>query len=124
MGTESRKEKVAKYNAWYRATHREEIALYRKKVSQVQHAKNREAYSRVRMEFLEMYGGKCTCCGETLCEFLTIEHKLGQSGTERRDTSAKAYRKATQNYSPDIYEILCMNCNHAKGKYGYCPHNK
>lgn len=80
-------------------------------------------YLNKRSAFLEMYGGKCVCCGESIAEFLTIEHKLGQKG-KKRESAYKAYSNATEDYNPDIYEILCYNCNCAKGKLGYCPHTK
>jgi hypothetical protein len=25
---------------------------------------------------------------------------------------------------PPIFQVLCMNCNFAKGKLGFCPHIK
>jgi hypothetical protein len=78
-------------------------------------------YNKRRINFLEMYGNKCACCGETQKEFLTIEHINGQKG-KKRESSAMAYAKAIKEYRPDLYTILCMNCNHSKGKYGYCPH--
>ena len=78
-------------------------------------------YKTLRNDFICLYGGKCSCCGETALEFLTIEHVLGQAG-RKRETSRKAYSNALKEYRPDIYAILCMNCNHSRGKYGYCPH--
>lgn len=84
---------------------------------------SRKLYADYRNDFLDMYGRACACCGETHIEFLTIEHLQGQRGTKRR-VGNKAYRDATKEYRPDLYETLCMNCNHAKGRYGYCPHQK
>lgn len=78
---------------------------------------------KYRREFLDMYGNRCVCCGEDTYEFLTLEHKLGQKG-QKKEKPSTAYRKATLEYRPDLYEILCMNCNHAKGMRGYCPHEK
>lgn len=76
----------------------------------------------IRKLFIKMYGEKCVCCGESNYEFLTIEHKHGQVG-KKKEGSYRAYRNAIKEYLPDVYEILCMNCNFSKGKYGYCPHN-
>lgn len=86
----------------------------------------REYGKQLRIRFLEMYGNKCVCCGEFHLEFLTIEHKLGQKGIvrHRKQTGRTAYSKAIQEYRPDLYEVLCWNCNCAKGRYGYCPHQK
>lgn len=82
----------------------------------------RKYYKEVKEKFIQMYGGKCVCCGETTFYFLTIEHKLGQIRATK-ETGARAYRKAIQEYRPDLYEILCWNCNCAEGQLGYCPHN-
>lgn len=81
------------------------------------------AYKEIRNKFIEMYGKQCACCGEAIKEFLTIEHKLGQVG-KKKETSRKSYSNALKEYRPDLYEILCYNCNCAKGKLGYCPHKK
>lgn len=86
----------------------------------------RKHNKKLRETFLDMYGRSCACCGETAVEFLTIEHKLGQKGIVRhkKETGKFAYSKATKEYRPDLYEVLCMNCNFSKGRYGYCPHQK
>jgi hypothetical protein len=65
--------------------------------------------------------------------FLTLDHVNGgragyrnENGrSERRSgsTGTQIYRKCKrENYDPSEYQILCMNCNHAKGIYGECPH--
>jgi len=69
-----------------------------------------------------MYGEKCSCCGESNEKLLTIEHKLGQAGIKEKHRGDKAYRDAINNYCPDLYEILCYNCNFGKSHYGVCPH--
>lgn len=52
-----------------------------------------------------------------------MEHKMGRRGEDKRKSkNAQEYRKAVSSFRPDLYETLCMNCNHAKGKLGYCPH--
>lgn len=86
----------------------------------------RKYNKKLREQFLDMYGRVCVCCGETHVEFLTIEHKLGQRGIKRskKETGKFAYLTAIQEYRPDLYEVLCMNCNFSKGRYGYCPHHK
>lgn len=108
-------EKYKQYRKEYFATHPKNPESSRRDVS--------KHHLTARRKFLEMYGNKCNCCGESNYEFLTIEHRLGQRGQPRKDTSREAYKKAIENYNPEVYEILCMNCNHAKGRYGYCPHN-
>lgn len=87
---------------------------------------NKEIRDNLRRQFLEMYGGKCACCKETIEEFLTIQHIEGQIGIPRtkKQVGSNAYRYAVREYRPDLYEILCWNCNCSKGRYGYCPHEK
>lgn len=84
----------------------------------------RTYYLKYKMKFLDMYGHGCSCCGESHMEFLTIEHKNGQKGIKNRKGGAWAYLIALREYRPDLYEVLCMNCNFSKGKYGYCPHKQ
>lgn len=33
------------------------------------------------------------------------------------------YRWIKKNGFPDSVQVLCWNCNCAKGIYGYCPHS-
>lgn len=115
-----------KYHQKYRVDHAEELKIKAKKSYQENKEKKKEyqrkIYKSIKEKFLLMYGGKCVCCGERHTDFLTIEHKLGQIRATK-ETGTRAYRKAIQEYRPDLYEILCWNCNCAKGQLGYCPHN-
>lgn len=88
--------------------------------------KKREKGKTYRTQFLEMYGNKCNCCGEMVIEFLTLDHINGQKGIKRskKEGGMYAYKTAIVNYRPDLYQILCWNCNCAKGHYGICPHQK
>lgn len=72
-------------------------------------------------------GGKCQCCGEDIPEFLTIDHVNGGGTKNRKEdgSGAKFYRKIIKEGFPDIYQILCWNCNcgrHING--GICPHKE
>ena len=70
------------------------------------------------------YGGKCACCGESDFRFLTIDH-VGNNGSEERKQGIRAsrlYYKIIREQFPATYQILCYNCNCAKGVYGICPH--
>lgn len=97
--------------------------------------RNLEAYKatekairvRVRLKVIEGYGGRCTCCGETQVEFLCIDHVNGGGNEQRRKglTATRFYRFLIKNNFPkDAYQLLCHNCNLAKGFYGECPHNR
>jgi hypothetical protein len=82
----------------------------------------------IRAEVQFAYGSACVCCGETTVEFLTIDHIHDDGAEERREKklfSEKFYRYLKrEGYPKDRYQLLCMNCNFAKGKFGTCPHQR
>jgi len=89
----------------------------------------------IRDEFLQEYGGKCKCCGETEPAFLCLDHINGTGAAHRKqfcpDRGSRG-GNATQlledlkrrGWPKDEYQILCYNCNNAKAKLGKCPHER
>lgn len=80
---------------------------------------------RVRLEVISAYGGTCVCCGEDQSCFLALDHIHGSTGTERakeRKSGISWYLKLRREGYPDHIQVLCHNCNLAKGFYGFCPH--
>ena len=83
---------------------------------------------QLKEEVIQEYGGKCACCGEDTYEFLTIDHIHGGGAEHKRQMKAAGigqnlYRWLKKNgYPKEDFQLLCMNCNFAKGKYGTCPH--
>jgi hypothetical protein len=82
-----------------------------------------------KQKVIEAYGGKCACCGESIIEFLTIDHINNNGAEDRKNngnkTGGKLYRWLIKNNFPQgEYQVLCFNCNCSKGFFGYCPHNK
>lgn len=67
------------------------------------------------------YGNKCSCCGETQKEFLTIDHINGGGSSDRKKSGNSYYLIVQRNFPKDL-QILCYNCNCSKGHKGYCPH--
>jgi hypothetical protein len=73
---------------------------------------------------------KCACCGEDIIEFLTIDHINGfresldykEYNKHKHGTSLYSWLK--RNKYPEGYQVLCFNCNSAKGHHGICPHTK
>lgn len=88
---------------------------------------NRARNIKYRLTVLEHYGGKCICCSESIYEFLAMDHIDGK-GDEHRNKIKKRggnmYPWIIKNNFPNTLQILCHNCNMAKGFYGYCPHKK
>ena len=75
-----------------------------------------------RIATLEAYGKRCQCCGETQLEFLTIDHILGWRATLAPRSGNRLYRWLRNNSYPEGFQVLCWNCNCAKGIMGGCPH--
>lgn len=70
----------------------------------------------------------CACCGECRYEFLALDH-IGGGGNQHRlaltgtkKGGAKLYYWLRDNGYPKGFQVLCHNCNMAKGVYGQCPH--
>ena len=84
----------------------------------------KERNQRTRAKFLEMYGGKCACCGETEQRFLTLDH-VNDNGSGHRAKRGRrgTLRDAITKFAPDEYQVLCFNCNSGRAvNGGTCPH--
>ena len=100
----------------------------------------REHSRKVKLEVIAAYGYKCVCCGESEPKFLSIDHIFNDGAEHRRQLveqgvlkkapyghimygSDKMYRwLKRQGYPKDRFQLLCYNCNCAKGFWGKCPH--
>jgi hypothetical protein len=69
---------------------------------------------------------KCACCGETIIEFLSVDHIKGKGmryGKDKRlQTNYELFRWIIRHHFPKCFRVLCRNCNSSLGQYGYCPH--
>ncbi len=82
---------------------------------------------RIRLQALRAYGGEspaCRCCGETIMEFLCLDHINGGGNKHRKESGVLSMYEwcKRNNYPSGMFQILCHNCNMAKGFYGGCPH--
>ena len=91
--------------------------------------KHREYWIRYKIEVFNAYGGPiCHCCGESHLECLSIDHINNDGATHRKELTGDArngsnlYTWLRTNGFPPGYQVLCMNCNFAKGHFGVCPH--
>lgn len=74
-----------------------------------------------RLRFIEAYGGKCECCGETNPFFLTADH-INRDGKGDRKKGRGIYQDCLKRKRVDI-RVLCFNCNCAREiNDGVCPH--
>jgi len=111
---QKRREYEAAYMRGWRARNSAKVAQYGK-----------DYRKRVRSQIIEMYGGKCACCGKTEPLFLTIDHINGGGKVHRqqfRGIQSFYFSLKREGFSND-YRLLCWNCN--SGRYfngGSCPH--
>ena len=125
--------KICHYVKKWRDNNKDKVKLRIKLYSQSPQGKkviyeaNKRARKRLKEQVIENYGGKCACCGETIMEFLTIDHINGggrqhKKGIGRLSGHGFYYWLRMNNY-PEGFQVLCSNCN--LGKYinhGTCPH--
>jgi hypothetical protein len=79
---------------------------------------------RARARVFEHYGSVCACCGESEPKFLQIDHVNGDGAEHRRKVGKMVASWIVRNNFPPDFQILCANCNWAKGVNGQCPHKK
>ena len=119
------KGKRKEYAGRYNRTRRKELPSYQSHLKKMR-VKNREITKQLRSEMIAAYGSKCSCCGEKAWEFLTLDHINGDGAKHRRETNRRGNRLYAllkkQGWPKKAYRLLCMNCNFAIGRCGYCPH--
>ena len=94
--------------------------------------KSRNHYHSLRRAALDHYGWKCACCGESIEQFLSIDHINNDGAQHRKQMNPNSggngkgtsiYGWLKKNNYPEGFQTLCMNCNHGKARNGgICPH--
>lgn len=97
------------------------------------HAKLRRYHAeynrRLKQDTVKAYGGACACCGESTFEFLAVDHINGGGRQHRKSigvtggSSMYAWLRR-HGFPKSQFQLLCHNCNCAKGFYGSCPHTR
>lgn len=85
----------------------------------------RQRRRRRRIETIGHYGGQCKCCGESNWAFLEFDHINNDGNLHHKETGHRPDKLVAwliANNYPDTIQLLCSNCNKAKGLYGTCPH--
>ena len=121
------KAKRIAYNKEWHSKHKDYAKNWRKKHPEYHTKMVKYYYRKTKLEALKHYSPelKCECCGEHILEFLEIDHVDGGGNAHRRMIKNKnIYVWLKQNHYPPNFQILCSNCNMAKSRYGYCPHQK
>ena len=127
--TEEQKQRAhAKQKEWRQKNHARMMARrkeWRQLNLEIFHEREKQKNRARKEKVVAAYGGKCSCCGETHVEFLTIDHIHG-GGRKHRSELSKAgttmYQWLINHKFPDGFRLLCSNCNLAFGLYGKCPH--
>lgn len=73
------------------------------------------------------YGGKCYCCGETVYEFLAMDHENGGGNRHRKqigEGGGTLILWLIRHKFPPGFRVACHNCNNATKGGRVCPHKK
>lgn len=81
---------------------------------------DRDRHARGVAEAQALLGGRCVCCGENWTDFLHFDHVYGGGRTDRRANPGKRVHVYVLRGEAG-YQLLCANCNMAKGKGRDCP---
>jgi hypothetical protein len=108
-----------------RKVNREAMARFRARDPERARKYQRGFHEKRRRETIDHYGGKCACCGEDHFEFLTFDHINGGGVKHRLEIGKRGASIVgwliAQDY-PEGFQVLCYNCNSARGYWGRCPH--
>ena len=111
----------------FRALWRKQQGESRAKYPERYKAKQRRSRQKLRAEMVAAYGGKCSCCGETNIEFLTLEH-INNDGAEHRASLGTGggnkvwFDLKKRGWPKEGFTILCWNCHMATCHGHPCPH--
>jgi len=120
----------------FKSYYQENIERFRKKGNEQYH-RNKKRISelrkinrqKIREETISHYSNglkKCACCGEKEIKFLAIDHMDNNGAKHRKELGGRGgevmYKSLKKLNYPPGYQVLCHNCNMAKGLYGECPH--
>lgn len=126
--------KFTSKNVCKKCTNRRAAELYpRYRIKQLASQKRLRDQRVIKLLSLIAGGNiKCFCCGEKSIQFLAVDHINGLGSQIRRENyrlkdRVKLLDEVQQNWAKVLdYQILCHNCNWAKGKAPgrICPVHK
>jgi len=89
--------------------------------------KSTRSSRNTKLDVVRHYGNRCSCCGESNIDLLTIDHTDGGGCKHLRiigyNRGTEFYRWIINNNYPDYLQLMCWNCNCGKSvNGGVCPH--
>ena len=78
---------------------------------------DKKCRQKLRESIIDIYGGKCSCCGITDKRILDIDHVNNDGASDGRNGiygKSLMYKIKREDYPKDKYQILCKNCNWIK----------
>ena len=124
---EASRQALREYNRDYYRRNKERVdklnAEWKKANPEKRHKTALSYYYRLQAEAIEAYGGVvCKSCGIDEPFVLTIDHVENNGNQHRKEIGStgghKFYKWLKDNGYPDGFQVLCMNCNHAKYRNG------
>lgn len=81
---------------------------------------------KLKLDMIKALGSICECCKESNPYFLAMDHRNNDSNIHREKLAAHQCiaEARAEGFPKNKYQLLCMNCNFAKGHWGFCPHSK
>ena len=74
----------------------------------------RNVWRKLRVEIFDHYGWECKCCGETIEQFLSLDHinndgYLDKNPNGDKKSGKELYLLVKKEGFPDRFQTLCMN---------------
>lgn len=81
-------------------------------------------WHKERRLVIDHYGNKCVCCGETIIEFLEVDHINNNGKSHRKITGSHICSWIIRHNYPTDLQLLCSKCNHGRARFEICPHQR
>lgn len=123
---ENNKGKLNRYNRIYYRENKDRWVEWKRNNAEKFKRININYRLRLKLQTIEAYGGRCSCCGESRHGFLTIEH-INHDGKAHRERvgSKRVYSDLRRRGWPkEGFTLFCWNCQMATRYGDVCPHKE
>jgi hypothetical protein len=124
---EYRRQNRDRVNKWKRGVRKiYPLTIKQKEVHQERERAARQARRKIVISHYSEGQNICSCCGENEFRFLSIDHMNNDGNRHKRELGTRSSSHLCwwliKNEFPIGFQVLCYNCNIAKGIYKECPH--